>query len=154
MAVEWVEFSEQRVGGRMQEQRLRVLVVEGDDTARERVRMALAETYAVSFVSKASEALEAVRSGAPDVLVSEVNLPDGDGLRLCEQVRALPHVEHLPIMLLTDKASTRDKVAGFEAGADDYVVKPLDPRLFPARILLLSRIKRLERPNNTTRYTA
>ncbi|MGH2481469.1 MAG: response regulator transcription factor, partial [Ktedonobacteraceae bacterium] len=55
-----------------------------------------------------------------------------------------PVLHHLPIMLLTTLATLQDKVAGFEAGADDYVVKPFDARHLLARIRLLSRIKRLE----------
>ena len=58
-------------------------------------------------------------------------------------------LRHLPIMLLTSLTTIQDKVAGFEAGADDYVVKPFDARHLVARIRLLSRIKRLELPDKT-----
>lgn len=132
----------------MRERPLSVLVVDGNPTARERVCQALGETYALRFVSGVAEALDAVRTHAFDLVVSEVDLPEGNGLRLCEQVRRLPGTEHLPILLLTSRASIQDKVAGFQAGADDYVVKPLDLRLFHARLRLLYRIKRLERPRD------
>jgi DNA-binding response OmpR family regulator len=134
--------------GRGEESRLRVLVVEENGAARDRLRAALDDGYSVRFVSNAREALTAVREDRPDLLVSEVDLPDGSGLRLCEQVRALPEAAELPILLLTDRASIQDKVSGFQAGADDYVVKPLDLRLFPARLRLLCRIKRIERPRH------
>ncbi len=124
---------------------MNVLVVETNPTARERVLAALGEFYTVRFASGASEALAAVDTQVPDLLVTEVDLEDGDGLALCEQVRALPLGERLPIMLLTSRTGIRDKVAGFQAGADDYVVKPLDTRLFHARVRLLCRIKGLER---------
>lgn len=126
--------------------RLRVLVVESDAGERETVRAVLSEQYAVEFVAGAREAIEAVQTMRPQLIVSELDLIDGDGLGLCEQLRALPGAEHLPIMLLTRRASIHDKVAGFQAGADDYVVKPLDARLFPARIRLLCRIKGIEHP--------
>ena len=132
----------------MQGRQLSVLVVEGNPSARERVRQALGDGYSLRFVYGAREALDAVRREAPDLVVSEVDLPEGDGLHLCEQVRNLPGVSQLPIMLLTSRASITDKVAGFQAGADDYVVKPLDLRLFKARIRLLFRIKGLERPRS------
>jgi DNA-binding response OmpR family regulator len=125
--------------------RLRVLVVENNPTARERMQSALGDAYQVRFVSGSSEALDSMRADPPDLLVSEVDLPEGDGLRLCEAVRRMPESEHLPIMLVTDRASIQDKVAGFQAGADDYVVKPVDLRLFHARVRLLCRIKGLER---------
>lgn len=132
----------------MQGRQLSVLVVEGNQAARERVRQALGDGYSLRFAYGAREALDAVRREAPDLVVSEVDLPDGDGLHLCEQVRNLPGVGQLPIMLLTSRSSITDKVAGFQAGADDYVVKPVDLRLFKARIRLLFRIKGLERPRS------
>lgn len=132
--------------GRGAESRLHVLVVEENDAARDRLRAALDDGYCLRFVSGAQDALAALRDDRPDLLVSEVDLPDGSGLQLCEQVRALPEAAELPILLLTSRASIQDKVAGFQAGADDYVVKPLDLRLFPARLRLLCRIKRIERP--------
>ena len=132
----------------MQERRLSVLVVEGNAAARERVRQALGDGYSLRFAYGAHEALDAVRQETPDLVVSEVDLPEGDGFGFCEQVRSLPSASQLPIMLLTSRASITDKVTGFQAGADDYVVKPLDLRLFKARIRLLFRIKGLERPRS------
>lgn len=128
-----------------QERHMNVLVVESNPTARERVLAALGEFYTVHFVSGAGEALAAVEAQRPDLLVTEMDLDEGDGLALCEQVRARPMGARLPIMVLTSRTGIRDKVAGFQAGADDYVVKPLDTRLFYARVRLLCRIKGLER---------
>lgn len=129
-----------------QDRRLRVLVVDDSPSERELVHKALGDEYQVRFVSGASEALDVVRKDIPDLLVSEVDLPEGSGLSLCEAVRTSPGARYLPIMLLTSRASIHDKVAGFQAGADDYVVKPLDMRLFNARVRLLYRIKGLEKP--------
>ena len=140
--------AEQLYSGGVPASRLRVLVVEENGAARDRIKAALGEHYALSFVYGASQALAAVRSEHPDLLVSEVDLPDGSGLRLCEELRTLPEAAHMPIMLLTSRAGIQDKVAGFQAGADDYVVKPLDQRLFAARLRLLCRIKRIERPRH------
>src|SRR5215813_5361090 len=105
-----------------EERHMNVLVVESNPAARERVLAALGESYTVRFVSGASEALAAVDAQLPDLLVTEMDLDDGDGLALCEQVRARPTASRLPIMVLTGRTSIRDKVAGFQAGADDYVV--------------------------------
>jgi DNA-binding response OmpR family regulator len=135
-------------GGLTQEHVLDVLVVEDNPSARERIHTALHESYTLRFVNGASEAIEAMRFQLPDVLVSEVDLPEGDGLELCTWVRALPEATQLPIMLVTARGSIQDKVAGFQAGADDYVVKPVDIRLFYARIRLLYRIKGIEHPRS------
>jgi DNA-binding response OmpR family regulator len=123
---------------------LRVLVVDANTAARTHVQLALGEGFHVHFVASAKEAISALEQHLPDLVVSEVDLPTDSGLALCEYVRSLPDGMHLPIMLLTDRASIQDKVAGFQAGADDYVVKPLDPRIFFARVRLLCRIKGLE----------
>lgn len=140
MAAELLRSSEERTTP------LYVLVVDANPTARGHVQVALGEGYTVRFVATAQEAIEALHERMPDLLVSEVDLPTESGLVLCERVRALPEGIHLPIMLLTGRGGIQDKVAGFQAGADDYVVKPVDPRLFFARVRLLCRIKGLERP--------
>jgi DNA-binding response OmpR family regulator len=128
-----------------QDAALSVLVVDGNPASRERVREALGAQCVVRFAAGVRDALTALHTQLPDLLVSEVDLTDGSGLALCEEIRATPKLKRLPIMLLTDRASINDKVAGFQAGADDYVVKPLDARLFHARVRLLDRIKRLEK---------
>ncbi len=125
-------------------QQLHVLVVDHNPKARERLHVALGDDYSLRFVNSECEALEAVRQEPPDLIVSEVDLQDGDGFSLCERMREQPETEHLPFMLVTERASIQDKVAGFQAGADDYIVKPVDTRLFRARIRLLYRIKGLE----------
>ncbi len=85
----------------------------------------------------------------PDVLICEILLGQENGLDLCRSIRSVPSLRHLPIMLLTSLTTIQDKVAGFEAGADDYVVKPFDTRHLVARVRLLSRIKRLELHDET-----
>ncbi|HEY7779079.1 MAG TPA: response regulator [Ktedonobacterales bacterium] len=128
------------------ERPLRVLVVDANTTARNHVQLSLGEGYAVDCVSTLDEAITELHRMRPDLIVSEVDLPAADGFALCEYVRALPGGASLPIMLLTGRAQLQDKVAGFQAGADDYVVKPLDPRLFFARVRLLCKIKSLAHP--------
>jgi DNA-binding response OmpR family regulator len=134
--------------GAGREQPLHVLVVDPNTTARTQVQLALNDGYTVQCVATMQEAVEALRQRLPDLLISEVDLPTENGLTLCEYVRSLPEGVHLPIMLLTGRAGIQDKVAGFQVGADDYVVKPLDPRLFFARVRLLCRIKRIEQPHS------
>lgn len=125
-----------------------VLVVDGDQTQRDSMRAVLGEQYDLVFVAGLHEALNKLREHVPDLLVSEFDLSDGTGLQLCTMARALPGGTRLPIMLVTTRSSTADKVAGFQAGADDYVVKPVDVRLFPARLRLLCRLKGIERPHD------
>ena len=132
------------IGDVAPENRMRVLVVESNPAAREGVRGALAEYYALRFASGLQEARDLAREETPDLIVTEVDLSDGDGLALCADFRRQPLTEKTPIMLLTARASVQDRVAGYTAGADDYVVKPFDARLFHARIRLLARIKGIQ----------
>jgi DNA-binding response OmpR family regulator len=125
-----------------------VLVVDADAAQRESFRAVLGDRYHLAFVAGMAEALLAVRQRRPDLLVSEVDLPDGTGLELCAQLRSLPGGSRLPIMLVTTRSSTEDKVAGMQAGADAYVVKPVDSRMFSASLRLLVRLKGIERPRD------
>jgi len=128
------------------EPRLQVLVVEADQVAREWVREALQARYVMRFTDGVREALDAIMQSRPDLLVSEVDLLDGDGFQLCLQVRRRTELRELPILLLTTRSGTADKVRGFQAGADDYVVKPIDDQVLRARVRLLTRIKSIEPP--------
>lgn len=123
-----------------------LLVVEVETTAREWMRGVLVPDYVLHFVAGLRDALAALAASRPQLVVSEVDLGDGDGFELCRQMRRLPALRELPILLYTARASTADKVRGFQAGADDYVVKPIDGRTLHARLRLLQRIKSIEPP--------
>jgi DNA-binding response OmpR family regulator len=125
--------------------RLQILFVENDLNIQERMQRALEQGFTVACVASISEAKSCLDTSIPDMLISEVVVGPENGLDLCLYVRSIPTLRSLPIMLLTSLATVQDKVAGFRAGTDDYVVKPCDPCHLVARIRLLSRIKRLER---------
>jgi DNA-binding response OmpR family regulator len=108
-----------------------------------KIQQASKDAFVVQYVASVEEAMRSLESYVPDVLISEVLLTPESGLELCRSIRLRPSLHHLPIMLLTSLSTTHDKVAGFEAGADDYIVKPFDPSQLAARIRLLIRIKRL-----------
>jgi DNA-binding response OmpR family regulator len=109
-----------------------------------RMQQALDDSIMLRSATTVAEARHSLAESIPDVLICEVRIGQESGLELCRFIRATPSLYNLPIMLLTSFATLQDKIAGFEAGADDYVVKPFDARHLVARIRLLSRIKRLE----------
>jgi DNA-binding response OmpR family regulator len=125
--------------------RLTILFVDSDSGAHARIRRALDDAFTLQCVSSVEEAREFLDVFVPDLLISEVVIGQENGLELCRYVRDAPALRHIPIMLLTSLSTLSDKVAGFEAGTDDYVVKPFDAHHLQARIRLLFRIKRLER---------
>jgi two-component system response regulator MprA len=96
-----------------------------------------AEGYAVTAVADGGAALAAVERSLPDVIVLDVAMPGLDGLAVTRRVRAkrLP----VPILLLTARDAVEDRVAGLDAGADDYVVKPFDVSELTARVRALMR---------------
>ena len=128
--------------------RLHILYVDNDSNSRDRIQQALGSGFVVQWATSLSDARQSLERQLPDVLICEVLLGQESGLDLCRFVRNTSSLRHLPIMLLTSLATFQDKVAGFDAGADDYVVKPFDTRHLMARIRLLSRIKRLEQNND------
>ena len=131
--------------GAQQLLRLRVLLVDSDLGAGEKMKKVLGDGFIMQCTSSLSEARRYLQEYAPDVLISEVRLGQESGLELCRYVRSMPRIQHMPIMLLSSLATLPDKIAGFDAGADDYVVKPYDTRQLMARIRLLVRLKRLQR---------
>ena len=125
--------------------RFYALLVDADLEACLRMQQALDDSsIMLSIVTTVVEARSCLAESIPDILICEVRIGQESGLELCRFIRATPSLYNLPIMLLTSFSTLQDKIAGFEAGADDYVVKPFDARHIVARIRFLSRIKRLK----------
>jgi adenylate cyclase len=119
----------------------RILVV--DDVARNiRLLEALLtpEGYDVVTASSGTEALERVADAAPDVVLLDIRMPDVDGYEVCRRIRADPEHAFLPIIMVTS-AEDEERVRALEAGADDFVAKPLNQPELLARVRSLIRIK-------------
>ncbi|MCV2358038.1 MULTISPECIES: response regulator [Roseateles] len=97
------------------------------------------EVQVAGSLSAGREAL----AGAPfDLAVLDLMLPDGDGLDFCRELRADPHTRRLPVLMLSARGESMDRILGLELGADDYLAKPFEPRELQARIKAL--LRRLE----------
>ncbi|MBR8639097.1 response regulator transcription factor [Streptomyces tuirus] len=111
----------------------RVLLIEDDRAVREGVALALRrQGHDVAAAETGEEGLERLRSFRPDVVVLDLMLPGMPGLDVCRAMRALDQT--LPILMATARGDDVDIVVGLEAGADDYVVKPVQARVLEARI--------------------
>jgi len=112
-----------------------VLVVEDDPAIHELVGFTLGHAgYGVIPAQSAEEALARIDSVLPDLALIDWMLPGMSGLGLAQRLRGEPRTRGLPIIMLTARAAESDRVAGLEQGADDYIVKPFNPRELVARI--------------------
>lgn len=110
----------------------RVLIIEDDHAVREGLELALRrQGHRVEAVASGEEGLERIAANPPEIVVLDLMLPGIDGFEVCRRVRMRLS---LPIVMLTARSDDMDVVVGLEAGADDYVVKPVQPRVLDARI--------------------
>src|SRR5256714_5621304 len=115
----------------------RVLVIEDDAEITDALRRSLRhEGYEVRTAGDGVEALDTAAEFIPDLVVLDLGLPRLDGLEVCKQLRADSDV---PILILTARTETDDRVTGLDSGADDYLVKPFERQEFLARIRALLR---------------
>lgn len=114
-------------------QQARVLIAEDDQGVRTSLTRALTfQNYKVTAVNDGAQALEAVDDQLPDLVILDVSMPHVDGLTACRMIRE--KYRSLPILMLTARHEVSDRVAGLDAGADDYVVKPFALEELSARV--------------------
>ncbi|HJZ86349.1 MAG TPA: response regulator transcription factor [Polyangia bacterium] len=124
-----------------------LVVADDDDDARLLARVLDQERYPVVRARAALAALETIRASQPALCLIDVALPDASGLELCRRLRADRRLWRMPIVLLSARGAETDRVAGFESGADDYVVKPFSvPELL---LRLRARLSEVPAPKST-----
>jgi two-component system phosphate regulon response regulator PhoB len=120
----------------------KVLVVDDEEDLLELLRFNLTkEGYHIVCAASGEEALKAVRSDMPDLILLDLMLPDIDGLDVAGRLRKDPDTRHIPIVMLTAKGEEADIVAGLELGADDYITKPFSRKVLVARLRAVLRRK-------------
>jgi len=126
---------------------LRVLVAEDDASSRFRLQTALRSWgYAVTCVTDGRQAIaELSRADGPSLAVLDWSMPEADGLEVCRTLRSDPDGRYVYAILLTSHDRDEDVIAGFDAGADDYVTKPFNTKELRARVRSGARIVQLQR---------
>lgn len=120
---------------------MRVLVVDDDAAVRDSLRRSLAfEGYEVSTAADGAEALELLATPGTDVVVLDIQMPGVDGLEACRRLRA--RGDDVPVLMLTARDGTGDRVTGLDVGADDYLGKPFALEELFARLRALVRRRR------------
>ncbi|MDP2842768.1 MAG: response regulator [Anaerolineaceae bacterium] len=105
-----------------------ILIVEDDTVTQKTVAILMARAgFASSFASNGVEALEKVVENPPDLIISDVMMPEMDGFTLLYALRSNPQTANIPIILLTARDSEVDIIDGINMGASDYIPKPFDP---------------------------
>jgi PleD family two-component response regulator len=128
-----------------------ILYADDHEEMRLMVRALLTSSgHEVALVANGKAALEALQQREPDLLLLDVMMPEMSGLDACRAVKANPFTARIPILMLTAEGQIDAKVEGFEAGADDYLAKPFDPRELRARVSALLRLVRREADRNPT----
>ena len=124
---------------------MKILVVDDDQAVREALRRSLTfNGYTVELAEDGAEALEKIAKDRPDLAILDVMMPKLDGLDVCRRLRS--EGDDLPVMMLTARDSVSERVAGLDAGADDYLPKPFALEELLARVRSLLRRSALEVP--------
>lgn len=125
----------------------RVLAVDDEPQVLQLVKRILtAEGHNVDLALDANAAMEILKARPPDVIVLDIIMPETNGVELCRTIREHSELAHVPILFLTGAGGIESKIDGFESGADDYVVKPFEPRELVLRINALLRACERYRP--------
>ena len=113
-------------------------MIEDDDAVRQAIRRSLLLSgYEVVTAADGEQGLLALAESIPDVVVLDLGLPKLDGIEVCRRLRAIG--DRTPVLMLTARDGVEDRVAGLEAGADDYLIKPYDVRELRARLTAIMR---------------
>jgi pilus assembly protein CpaE len=106
----------------------KILIVDDDPDSLKLIELMLQRRgYDVVSAQSGSEALQDIKTKKPDLIILDVMMPGMDGHQVCRELRANSQTAHLPVIMFTAKSLVGDKVAGFQAGADDYLTKPIHP---------------------------
>ncbi|GAB3641024.1 two-component regulator propeller domain-containing protein [Spirosoma arcticum] len=111
-----------------------ILLVEDNEDFRFYLKDNLSRQYTLLEAANGREGWNLVQAHRPDLVVSDVMMPEMDGIALCRRIKADRHTAHIPVLLLTARSAEEQRLEGFETGASDYITKPFNAQLLHARI--------------------
>ncbi|MCK6542362.1 response regulator [bacterium] len=122
-----------------------LLIVEDNDEIRQYIRGIVSNDYRVIEAADGEDGMAEALRRTPDIIISDVMMPRKDGITLSRELKSDRRTSHIPLILLTAKADTEDKIEGLETGADDYLVKPFNEKELRTRIANLIQSRKLLR---------
>lgn len=111
-----------------------ILVVEDNAELRDYLKSELENEYKIILASNGKQGLNLSKEFYPDVIISDIIMPEMDGFEFCKLIKTDPSTSHIPLLMLTAKASIENRIEGLENGADAYMVKPFDLKLLKLRL--------------------
>ena len=135
----------------MKNKNIKILLVDDEQDILEIVGYNLSlEGYQVITASNGKDAIAKAKRELPHLIIMDVMMPEMDGIEACENIRKFPELENTIITFLTARSEDYSQVAGFDAGADDYIAKPIKPKVLISKVKgLLRRLKESETENTT-----
>ena len=131
---------------------IRVLLVDDEPDILEIVGFNLSsEGYQISTAENGIEAVKKAKKEKPQLIILDVMMPEMDGIEACEQIRNIPELKETIITFLTARGEDYSQVAGFDAGADDYITKPIKPKVLISKVKALLRRLKDDKPNEDKR---
>jgi two-component system alkaline phosphatase synthesis response regulator PhoP len=122
----------------MSESQYKILLVDDEVDILEFISYNLEkEGYKVFTAKNGAEAIKVAEKTLPDLIILDVMMPEMDGIAACEEIRRIPALQHTMIAFLTARGEDYSQIAGFEAGADDYITKPVRPKVLVSRVKAL-----------------
>jgi ligand-binding sensor domain-containing protein/signal transduction histidine kinase/DNA-binding response OmpR family regulator len=110
-----------------------ILIIDDDHELLSITRDYLVKTFRIIQATNGLEGLEMARKNQPDLIISDIMMPEMDGLELCNHIKTNIHTSHIPVILLTARSEVDDYIEGFESGADDYIPKPFNIKILEAK---------------------
>ncbi|UPQ77673.1 response regulator transcription factor [Flavobacterium azooxidireducens] len=127
----------------MKKKEIKILLVDDEQDILEIVGYNLAqEGYQIVTAVNGKEAVQKAKKELPHLIIMDVMMPEMDGMEACEHIRKIPELSNVIVAFLTARSEDYSQVAGFEAGADDYIAKPIKPKVLVSKVkALLRRLK-------------
>ena len=129
---------ESEIVGKKINEKHKILIVEDNNEMRRFIATELKHSFLVYEANNGAEGVKKANSILPDIIISDVMMPEMDGNELCNAIKSNIDTSHIPIILLTAKASDDNKYEGFKSGADEYISKPFNLEFLKLRITIIS----------------
>ena len=129
---------------------IKILVVDDEEDILEFLSYNLrAEGYDVIVADNGVLAIELAKQQQPSLIILDVQMPDMDGITTCEKIREIPSLKETVVTFLTARSEDYSQIAGFEAGADDYITKPIRPKVLVSRVKALLKRRGITQDSNS-----